>query len=418
MKRIILLSVYALVFVLSSAAQSNREKRLFLNEYVAPEELVSMSKSLPFDKAMLLFSDFSKKYMNKIIVDVSNNKKPIGVDVENTYWYSAFENILRTNALWYDEREEFFYVFSPKDSVGGSGGGAIAKGPIDSTGRVLMNQRDVKISSIFFSVNVQKSLNAGVNWSVLYGAKPNDTTKFGGQFFGGVKDPSKAAATGAAQTVTPGFLASFDPKVAFGNITALISFFSSTGLGDVLANPSIVVSSGKAGRIQVGNDIFIDTKDFSGNIIKTAISSGIIISVKPAVYEERGIKFINLDIKAENSSVQLDGSIAKTTAETFSVLFDGEETVIGGLYFTNEEVTRGGVPFLKDLPWWVFGLKYIFGFDQTTSITRELIILIKADIIPTIEERVATAAQRKGINPIEEAQKKNVSEFERLKPKK
>lgn len=416
-----ILGLFLLVALTGAAsAQSNREKRLFLNEYVAPEELVSMSKSLPFDKAMILFSDFSKKYMNKIIVDVSGNKNPIGVDVTNTYWYSAFENILKSNGLWYDEREEFFYVYSPKDSLRAAGG-RVAAGPVDSTGRILLYQRDVKISSIFFSANVQKSLSAGVNWSVLYGGAKTDSTRIGGKFFGNLKDPS-ASTSGSggasASTIVPGFLASFSPKVAFGNITGLISFLSNTGLGDVLANPSIVVSSGKNGRIQVGNDIFLDTKDFSGNIIKTTVSSGIIIDVKPTVFEEQGIKFINLDVKAENSSVQPDGSIGKTSAATFSVLFDGEETVIGGLYYKQEDVTRGGVPFLKDLPWWVFGLRYLFGYDENSSITRELIILIKAEIIPTIEERVAQAAQRRGVNPIEEAQKKNANEYERFKPKK
>ncbi|NUN68722.1 MAG: hypothetical protein HUU02_03325 [Bacteroidetes bacterium] len=424
MNRILPIILCILMLAAAASAQTNREKRMYLNEYVSPEELVSISKSLPFDKAMLLFSDFSKKYMNKIIVDVSSNKKPIGVDVENTYWYAAFENILKTNGMWYDEREEFFYVYAVKDSSGktmtSSGTGMVPKAAADTTGKFLMQQRDVKISSIFFSVNVQKSLNAGINWNFLYGDKSADTTKFGGQFFGGVKDPNTTTTGGGggSQNTAVGFLASFAPKNAFANISALMSFFSSTGLGDVLANPSVTVSSGKPGRIQVGNDIYIDTKDFSGNVIKTAISSGIIINVKPTVYEEQGIKFINLEVMAENSSAQADGSIAKTTASTYSVLFDGEETVIGGLYFTSEEVTRGGIPILKDLPWWVFGLKYIFGFDQTSEITRELIILIKADIIPTIEERVAAAAQRKGINPIEEAQKRNVNEFERLKPKK
>lgn len=422
MKRTMNVMLLFLLLTAAADAQTNREKRMYLNEYVSPEELVSISKSLPFDKAMLLFSDFSKKYMNKIIVDVSSNKQAIGVDIENTYWYSAFENILKTNGMWYDEREEFFYVYAVKDSMGKSmaqGGSSVPKAPADTTGRMLLQQRDVKISSIFFSVNVQKSLNAGINWNFLYGDKSADTTKFGGQFFGGVKDPNTTTTGGGGtQNTAVGFLASFAPKNAFANISALMSFFSSTGLGDVLANPSVTVSSGKPGRIQVGNDIYIDTKDFSGNVIKTAVSSGIIINVKPTVYEEQGIKFIDLEVMAENSSAQADGSIAKTTASTYSVLFDGEETVIGGLYFTSEEVTRGGIPFLKDLPWWVFGLKYVFGFDQTSEITRELIILIKADIIPTIEERVATAAQRRGINPIEEAQKRNVNEMERLKPKK
>ncbi|MBP6672392.1 MAG: hypothetical protein KA247_04555, partial [Bacteroidetes bacterium] len=122
MNRSIIIAASIMIFAVSLTAQNNRERRLLLNDYVSPEELVSMSKSLPFDKAVLLFSDFSKKYMNKIIVDVSNNKKPIGVDIENTYWYQAFEGVLRTNGMWYDEREEFFYVYSQKDSQRTAGG--------------------------------------------------------------------------------------------------------------------------------------------------------------------------------------------------------------------------------------------------------------------------------------------------------
>src|SRR5450759_3464748 len=65
----------------SATAQSNRERRLMLNEYVSPEELISMSKTLPFDKSVSLFTDFSKKYLNKIIVDPLNNKKEIGLSL-------------------------------------------------------------------------------------------------------------------------------------------------------------------------------------------------------------------------------------------------------------------------------------------------------------------------------------------------
>ncbi len=419
MKRLTVL--LTIVFFLGSFAfaQNNREKRLMLNEYVSPDELVSMSKTLQFDKAVLLFSDFSKKYMNKIIVDVSSNKKPIGVDVENMYWYQAFENVLRTNGMWYDEREEFFYVYSTGDSqkVVSSTGQVVssgrAAGIIDTTGRVLLRQRDIRISSVFFNVDVVKSMNAGINWSYFYsgdssGSKP---TRFGAQFSSGILPPDAAKPTA-------GFLGTLVPAISFTNLTALVSFFANNQLGDVLSGPSISVSSGKQGKIQVGKDIFITTKDFAGNTIQTPISSGIIIDVKPIVYEENGIKFINLEIKVENSSVNTDGSIQKSTASTFNVVYDGEETVIGGLYSTSQVTTRGGIPFLKDLPWWVFGLRYIFGFENEQTLTSELIILIKADIIPTIEERVANGAQRKGINPLEERRQHNASEMERLKPKK
>ena len=47
------------------------------------------------------------------------------------------------------------------------------------------------------------------------------------------------------------------------------------------------------------------------------------------------------------------------------------------------------IPILKDLPWWVFGLRYLFGFNSTANSRRELVVLIKAELVPTIEERMA-----------------------------
>ena len=145
-------------------AQNNRERRLILNDYVSPEELISMSKTLPFDKAVSLFTDFSKKYLNKIIVDPANNKKEIGVDIENMYWLQAFETVLRANSLWYEEKEEYFQIINPQDSTKAlaAGGGATGGGGFrDSSSRAMLLARDIKISTVFFSIDVTKSLNTG-----------------------------------------------------------------------------------------------------------------------------------------------------------------------------------------------------------------------------------------------------------------
>ncbi|MEW6061579.1 MAG: type II and III secretion system protein [Bacteroidota bacterium] len=425
MKRLIMIVAGVLLLHQFTNGQTNRERRLILNEYIAPEELVSMSKTLPFDKALSLFGDFSKKYLNKIIVDATNNKQPIGIDIENKYWLQAFEDVLRANKLWYDEREEFFYVYMPVDSTKLQGPVAAAAAAIDSTSKVLFKQRDILISSVFFTVDVVKSLDAGINWRFFY---TGDTTRpgvrpsqFGGEFYSGLRDPQQQTGTGGGtsggQTTTTGFFARAMPAISFSNVSALISFFQNNQLGDVLSGPSIVVSSGKKGRIQVGQDIFITTKDFAGNTIQQPVSSGIIIDVQPTVYEENGIRFINLDIKAERSTVSAGPIINKSTAQTFSVLYDGEEMILGGLYTNVETTTRGGVPFLKDLPWWFLGLRYIFGFEQTTTSTQELIILLKAEVVPTLEERVAAAAQKKGINLIDQQRSQHQSEIDKYKKK-
>jgi len=70
-------------------------------------------------------------------------------------------------------------------------------------------------------------------------------------------------------------------------------------------------------------------------------------------------------------------------------MLDGEETVIGGLFVNDEVKIRSGVPILKDLPWYVFGLRYIFGSDEVRLTKKELVILLKAELVPTLKDRLA-----------------------------
>jgi type IV pilus assembly protein PilQ len=67
------------------------------------------------------------------------------------------------------------------------------------------------------------------------------------------------------------------------------------------------------------------------------------------------------------------------------------------MYSNDEVIVRQGVPLLKDLPWWVFGLRYLFGFDSKQVIKRELLLLLKADILPTIEERAVKPKTAKNV---------------------
>jgi type IV pilus assembly protein PilQ len=403
----------------SATAQSNRERRVLLNDYVSPEELISMSKTLPFDRSMSLFTDFSKKYLNKIIVDPLYNKKEIGVDIENMYWLQAFETVLRANSLWYEEREEYFQITNPADSLTGGvpkgGGAAAAK---DSASKAMLLSRDIKISTVFFSVDVSKTLNTGINWSYLYfgDTTAGKATQFGGQFKSNLEDPTAASGSGSAGAQQPNaFLARIVPNVRFSNLTGFISFLQGNGLGDVISSPQIIVSSGKKGNIQIGTDIFVTTRDFAGNTIQQKIATGIIIGVTPILYEDKGVRFINLEIHVENSK-QSGSNVDKSSIDTYLLLNDGEETVIGGLYSTEQSTSRSGIPFLKDLPWYIFGLRYIFGSETKTDIKKELIVLLRAEVVPTIEERLADK-MKKNENLIEKTRKEFDEDFAKRKPR-
>ncbi len=164
-----------------------------------------------------------------------------------------------------------------------------------------------------------------------------------------------------------------------GNATAMFRFFESQNLGEIIASPTITVRDRQKGRIQIGSDFSIKQRDFSGNVIDKFYSAGSIINVVPYVYSKKGIDYILLKLEAERSSFfpsELTTEVKKTSASSDVLLLDGEETVIGGLYINEETIARTGIPFLKDLPWWVLGIRYLTGSDKTIVTKKEVIILL------------------------------------------
>ncbi len=417
MKNVIKIFILACIFYNQLAtAQNNREMRTLFKDSFSPEELVSISKTLPLDKALSLFNDFSKKYYNKIMV-YPKDTNSIGIDIENMYWYQAFEEVLRKKNYWYEEQEEYFKIF-PVEAEGTTttAGVPIPTNKIDSVAKSVFKKRDIKISTVFFNIDVNKSLNTGINWNYLYSGDTTGgpTTKFGAKNIGNLTTGGTTGSGGSQQQNQNNFVGTFIPALNFANLTAFISFFQKNSLGDVISRPNVVVTSGNQGKIQVGKDIFITTKDIANNNILKPVSTGIIITVTPTYYESNGNRFIDLDIAAENSSGDATGGIAKSAVTTKLVLIDKEEAVLGGLYSTSIQKERGGIPFLKDLPWWVLGLRYVFGYDADIEIKQELIILLKAEVVPTIEERIANKL-RENESVIAKERKINEDEIKKIR---
>jgi type IV pilus assembly protein PilQ len=205
---------------------------------------------------------------------------------------------------------------------------------------------------------------------------------------------------GATQATSTLFKTEVTPHVSFANLDFIANIFSNYQLGEIMSSPSLVVRSGQEGRIQVGQDFSIRERDFAGNLIDKFYSAGTIARVTPQVITEQGVNFIHMNVDVERSSVQpgaISTIINKTKATTNLLLLDGEETIIGGLYNSENDVIREGIPFLKDLPWYVFGLRYLFGFNSDQLIKKELVILIKAELVPTLQERITQKTKEDGV---------------------
>jgi hypothetical protein len=360
------------VFLLSfeSLAQTEAEKERLAKNYIPPEQIVSLSFATPFDRAVAIFNELSKKFLGKIIIDPEKRTIPIGVDIESMQWRDAFERILRYNNLWYEETPDYFRIVSLVKGAEGKGGIQEEKPKV--------TDREVQISAVFYSVDAAKAHESGINWSIFRGNNVN------------VQIDQNAADAVSGNL----FQVNANPRFDFDmNVHALLKLFDSKSLGEVIARPQITVRSGKEGEINVGDQFPVNTKDFAGNIITQLMNAGTIVKVTPTVITDGEKTFIHLKLNVERSSVttsSLGFDKAITTASTDALLLDGEETVIGGLYTNEERELREGVPILKDLPWWFLGLRYIFGHDQSELTRKDLIILIRADLLAPLTERTVT----------------------------
>ena len=370
-------------------AGSLSERKAF-KEYTAPQELVSIAPSATLDRALTAIGEVSKKFVGKVIIDTERRTMPIGVDIQGMQWRDALETICRKNELWYTEFENYIQI----TSVGGNGqvgaAGTTGAGGAMGTNGIMkeiasFKSREVKISAYFFAVNLDRVEQVGLNWSFMKSTSNVDVN---------------ATFGGASKLTDEIFEAQVTPKLSFATIDVVAKMFSSYNLGEILSGPQLIVRSGEEGRIQVGKDFSIKERDFAGNVIDKFYSAGTIITVTPQVVTENGVTFVHTTVAVERSDVTpgtVSTIVDKAKANTNLLLLDGEEVVIGGLYTSTSTTVRTGIPFLKDLPWYILGLRYIFGYNSEEMKKQELVILLKADIVPTLQERIANRQKEDGI---------------------
>jgi general secretion pathway protein D len=405
MRRIVLrLPMYLLIAATCCAVsqQMFAQGRPPLKDYIAPDELITMSSETPLATALDIFKSAFRRFENKVLVIEQASNDPITMNITKMYWKDAFEVVLRINSYWYQETPDYVRVFQIPTTKTGTD---------TLSAESAIETREVEISAIFFEANRSAIEQLGLDWALTnHTAKTNIKTgviNWGSSEFtqqesqsggsSGSEGNQQQAVDFGEKTILQTYGSSLD-------IMAVIQAIESENLGELISRPSISVRSEETGRIQVGADISIRQKDFSGNTVEKFYSTGTIISVTPKVMTVDSIEFVHL-LPDPTTTI-----INKTLAETSVILLDQEETVVGGLFSNDLTNIRRGVPFLKDLPWWVLGLRYLFGYEETQEVRKELIIILKARILPSLQNRVAIK-----MNEIKKGQKSLQQESERIK---
>jgi hypothetical protein len=369
--------------------------------YIPQEQVVSFLPNTPFGEFVALLNPVFQRVTGKMIVDPEGRSEPIGVSIAGMHFIDAFELVLDMRGLRHRETDGFFIIEVPTRTelaqVSGSGAQAGGGTPPPATAAT----REIRIDAHIFELNVNRLREVGTNWAMLFGS--TGTGGAGGGTTGGTTGGTNSETqTGLRLFLQTGrFFDSFShilsgpSRVDLGELNRLFRFFESIGVGETIANPSVTVLSGEQGRIQSGTDIPVTLQDFAGNTITQYIATGVIIDVRPTLVLDASdlvtpggepVEFIHLDVTVEKSSGRPSASgitIDKNQTKTRVLLLDGEQTVIGGLFSTEDGSFRKGVPILRDIPI----IRHLFSYRQTTTVQKELLIVLQARMIDPLRTR-------------------------------
>jgi type IV pilus assembly protein PilQ len=358
-----------IILLLTAPALMLSAQNRLPQEYTSPDEIITLSADMTFEQAFEILSKISNKKEGRIIIDPLRHQGRIDVDIINLPWKRALDVILKAHHLRYAVHEKFYEVTGEPQQIDAD------KAPITSV------SREIRIEAVFFEGDRHALSEAGIDWSVLReGSKLTSGFEVNG-------------ATSTSSNLVEGSV-NYTNKVGNADLTltGLLRAYESQNLGRILAQPEIVVLSGKEGRIQVGQDFSIKTRDFAGNIMDQFYSTGTILTVSPVTISDNGLNFIHLTIHAERSNAIPDvvsTTINKSQADTQVLLLNGESTMVGGLFSRDYKTVHKGVPYLKDLPWWVFGLRYVFGYHLKEGTDKELLVVLRATLLPELKTRNA-----------------------------
>ncbi|MEM0962256.1 MAG: type II and III secretion system protein [Bacteroidota bacterium] len=404
------LAVPAILVAPPAAAQPD-----IVRGYVPPDELVSFPSSTPMDQFFRLVNPTFARVTGKRVVDPMDRTDPIGVSLNGVHFIDAFEVVLDRNGLDFNESEGYFIVTEPTivaTTTDGQSVSPIGAAPVPTAATAAApvevpataDTREIRIDAVIFQLNTRRAREVGTNWPALFGQAAGQGGQGGGQagqVGGGLGGGDGQADNGANLRfflnvgtfveALDGFIEASGERLEMSRVLQLFRYFEEQGYGQTIATPFTVVQSGEEGRMQSGQDIPVQTRDFQGNTISEFFSTGTIINVTPTlIVDERSgdpVEFINLQIKVEKSTAVPTSSgiaINKDDISTRVNLLSGEMAAIGGLTSTDESVSRRGVPILRDIPI----LKYLFSYRQTTVNQNEIIIVTRARVVDNLRDRM------------------------------
>ena len=250
----------------------------------------------------------------------------------------------------------------------------------------------VYIEALFMEVDMDTSLNIGIDWTAFGKASlGGKETLVGGGFSPGFPQPSDLLQGG----LTLGMLT--EPLTIAGvtvsNITAIINAVKTDDDFRILSTPQVLTTDNEEARIVVGENRPFQTRattDVSGGNFESFEYRDVAqtLKVTPHVTENRLVRMqINLEVTNINQAATLTTSSTlpvtnKRTVDTTVIVRDQQTIVIGGLIDDTATDNENKVPALGDIPL----LGWLFKNKSKTRNKTNLYVFITPRVIKNPEE--------------------------------
>ena len=261
----------------------------------------------------------------------------------------------------------------------------------------------VYIEALIMEVDMDKSLDIGVDWSA-FGKTSIDgkETAFGGGFRRGLEIAPDELLQGG---LTMGLLTESVTiaGLTVNNISAIINAVKTDESFRILSTPQVLTTDNEEARITVGENRPYQTRsttDVSGGTFESFEyrDVGKILKITPHVTEGR---LVRMQINLEVTAIDLAGTLAtsttqpvtlKRTVDTTVIVRDSQTIVIGGLIDDTTTINETKVPLLGDLP--VLG--WMFKDRSETKTKTNLYIFLTPRVIKNPAEAENVLQEKKG----------------------
>ncbi|MEI9984484.1 MAG: hypothetical protein WDN69_15530 [Aliidongia sp.] len=189
------------------------------------------------------------------------------------------------------------------------------------------------------------------------------------------------------------------------SISVVLSALQDITTTNILSTPEVLVLNNQTATLQVGDQVPITTQSATSVTAADAPvvnsieykDTGVLLKITPRV-NEGGL--VLMDVAQEVSEVEptsnptLSPTISLEKVSSTVAVQDGETIALGGLFKDQTSGSRGGIPWLQDLP----GAGALFS-SSTNGIQRtELLFLLTPHVVQGVQKlRDATEELRRAI---------------------